>query len=236
MFYGFHKLDGALLDLKKDEAHPIRSKIKHTIWAIVGVFLVFCWVVGGEVVEVGKSMVNSVMRAFGEEMELPKTEPVAFNYKLLMEDGTLGIDESRGMIARTIEYASGKDLHEETGFSFPEHEALQYNGISACVYTKEKSGAVKATLQYDAKSYDIFGVFLIADYTPQGTVLDFGQGNTASSIYETKSGEKVYFLKDWRYDIYTVYFKAKDVLYQMTIPSTEEDVANAEKIAELMAE
>ena len=236
MFYGFYKLDGALLDLTKDEVHPIRSKIKYTIWTIVGVFLVFCWVVGGEVVEVGKSMVNSVMRAFGEKMELPETEGIELNYNVLMEDGVLGLEPIRARIARTVEYESDQALYEGTGFTLPENEALKYSGISACVYTREKSGGVKATLQYETKAYELFGIFLIEDYTPEDTVLDFEQGNVASSIYEMENGENAYFLRDWRYDIYNVYFKAKDVLYQMTIPSTKEDVANVEKIVDLMAE
>ena len=61
-----------------------------------------------------------------------------------------------------------------------------------------------------------------------------------TSIYSGEEGDGyvlwISWRRDWRYDIYNVYFKAKNVLYQMTIPSTKEDVANAEKIINLMAE
>lgn len=181
---------------------------------------------------------KTVLFLLGKEMELPETAPVVFDQNRLVKEGRRNWNEKEKKVDYYYNhYEDYQDLKERTGFILPESDSLQFNStFMVYMYLEKRTGSFNTVLQYDSHNYNLRGVFKIVDYTQNGTKIDFGQGKWATSIYKYGDGKEVFFIRNWGYDEYLVYFEAGNVLYELTVPNTEEDVAAAKEIVEKMEE
>lgn len=79
------------------------------------------------------------------------------------------------------------------------------------------------------KSYKLNGSFKIYDYTPEQTEL-IDIGDKATFSYQSPNGIAAYFIRNWSYGNYTVYFMVDKILFEMEVSTSKESVEVAKQI------
>ena len=93
------------------------------------------------------------------------------------------------------------------------------------------SGICNDAGYFDKRQYTLYGTFKIVDYTEKDTEIA-DKGELATFVYESESGNKAYFIRNWFYGTYTVYFELDNIIFEMEIPASNKAVKNAKEIFE----
>ena len=84
-----------------------------------------------------------------------------------------------------------------------------------------------------SKLYPLKGYFKVEDYSPiNAEIVNVGEKATFS--YKSKNGITAYFIRNWSYGDYTVYFMADKILFEMEISASKDSVAVAKQIIDAM--
>ncbi len=81
--------------------------------------------------------------------------------------------------------------------------------------------------------YALKGSFKIAGYTGEQTKL-IHVGNKATFSYQSENGITAYFIRNWSYGTYTVYFMTDKILFEMEVPASKKAVKGAKEIIDAM--
>jgi hypothetical protein len=83
------------------------------------------------------------------------------------------------------------------------------------------------------KYYTLKGSFKIAGYTGKQTEL-INVGNKATFSYQSENGITAYFIRNWSYGDYTVYFMLDKILFEMEASASKESVEDVKEIIDAM--
>lgn len=81
--------------------------------------------------------------------------------------------------------------------------------------------------------YALIGSFKIAGYTGEQTKL-IHVGNKATFSYQSENGITAYFIRNWSYGDYTVYFMLDKILFEMEVSASKKAVEGAKEIIDAM--
>lgn len=177
----------------------------------------------------------------GEEMNLLEPEPIRLDMDAFLKEANESNDYYTGEAEKyhyqyynlwsKVPLDAGSEDHTVEGGK------LNFTWYELRVYEKDKLGTIEIIVKEDGilkdVQYELHGTFKIADYTEEGTVLA-DKGDLATFLFEAEDGNKAYFIRNWTYGTYTVYFVVDDIMFEMEIPNSKKAVENAEKIFEAM--
>ena len=231
------------------------SKNKRTFWNEVirdGFVAVAILIVGSNIFTIITCLVtffNAALLFFaGVNVELPVAAPITFDMNLFLESAQPYEYSEEEIYSFINSYASYDSFYEIAGIALPQYDGeennvydgLQYNSIQAKLDTAEKYGELTIHASFNENAlvnyaYEITALFAIDGYTPDSTKVAFDQ-KKATYIYEYADGQKAYFVKNFGSGTQNVYFENDGILYTFELEDSEESVANAQKLIEIMSE
>ena len=206
-------------------------------------FLILCFIIyqkNGE--QIKNTLVSAynktILFLLGKEIELPQTESIFFDKDFYIKKANRNAASPNTRELYWKSYENYEALYDYTGLRLPETENVKFqNTFIVYLYIHEKYGCFDTTVYYKDHLYDMSGIFRIQNYTEDDTAINFDQGNWATFIYEYGNDKEAFFIRDIGENQYRVYFEIDNILYQLIIPDTEEDIAAAkELITELDAQ
>ena len=174
---------------------------------------------------------KTVLFLLGKEIELPQTAPVFFDKDMFIKEADRNLNNPKKSDFYWHHYENYEALYASSGLILPETENVKFsNPFLVYLNIKEKYSCFDTTIYYKEHLYDLKGIFKIQDYTEADTEIDFDQGNWATFIYEYGNDKQAFFVRNLGYSEYKVYFEQDDILYQLTVPDTEENIAAAKEL------
>lgn len=83
------------------------------------------------------------------------------------------------------------------------------------------------------KLYPLKGYFKAEDYSPINAEI-VNVGEKATFAYQSKNGITAYFIRNWSYGDYTVYFMLDKILFEMEVSASKESVEDVKEIIDAM--
>lgn len=212
---------------------------------VVAVVIALCFVWSGIRGDVAEFINNFLLEQNGVEMQLTEPQPLEMDVNAFVKKASESRDyytgEPQAYYYRSYNNWSEVPLSDGTRDHVAEESALKFTHYTLMIYQGDKSGKLEISVRdddagkFDEKMYEVYGYFKIADYTKEGTVLA-DKGDLATFVYETENGNKAYFIRNWTYGTYTVYFVVDDIMFEMEIDNSKKAVENAKVIFEAMEE
>ena len=192
--------------------------------------------------DVAAAVSEFMLEKDGVEMKLMEPEPLALDVTTFLEEA----NESRDYYSDEEEIYHHQRYNEWSEVPLLdgalnyiiEEEDMWFSLFDMRIYSDNKLGKLQVNViekrLFKNVQYELNGIFKIAGYTNDNIILA-DKGELATFAYEAESGNKAYFVRNWKQGTYTVYFVVDDILFEMEISSSKKSVKSAKKIFEAMA-
>ncbi len=119
-----------------------------------------------------------------------------------------------------------------------ENESFRFSKFDIGTYTEGVLRRIGVVTTYVTdtntnKSYPLKGYFKVEDYSPINAEI-VNVGDKATFSYESKNGITAYFIRNWSYGDYTVYFMVDKILFEMEVSASKDSLEVAKQIIDLM--
>lgn len=179
-----------------------------------------------------------LLKQNGVEMQLAEPEAVELNVDAFLKEARVNYgSDSEKYYYQEYDVWNEVPLSDGVKAHAADSSALRFTRYELCVYPENSIGKVKIVVvdddagYFDNRQYTLYGTFKIVDYTEKDTEIA-DKGELATFVYESESGNKAYFIRNWFYGTYTVYFELDNIIFEMEIPASNKAVKNAKEIFE----